>query len=250
MKCPSHMKGKTLSNEKAKVVVEARQQGKAYKLLGADLGEVGDGNLWDESRVGLVARKLVLKKEDLAQQEKRLDVNSFDKDACVLLHHELELPPELVAHAGFWRWLAVEMFPDIVEARARGELARLRNYGIDASITANTIAIIWFRAHMVYDDASSDPYQLARQPAHTDFWESGIIRHRYAWSPNLARALVRFQYRDPSSAQVFLHSTDQFGVRELYKRLRRLHSTISFEYLSNDELMEILENKSADLRRA
>ena len=186
----------------------------------------------------------------LVEQKTRLDVNTFDKDACVILHRELHLPPDLAAVEGFWRWLAVEQFPDIVEARVRTELAHLRNYGIDASVTANRIAILWFRAHMVYDGKADDPYHLATRPAHTDFWESGIIRHRYAWSTNLARTLVTFQYRDPSSDEAYLHSTHANGVRELYKRLRRLHSTVSFEYLDGNEIWQILEEKSVDLERA
>ena len=244
------MKGKTVSSEKAKLAVEARRQGKAYKLLERDLGEVGTGSLWDESSVDHAGKEMRRIKDELLQHGRSLDVNSFDKDACVTLHRDLAIPPNLVAEDGFWRWLAVEKLSDIVEARARNDLAHLRTYGIDASVTANRIAILWFRADMVYESQSSDPYRLARQPAHTDFWESGIIRHRYAWSPSLARSLVKFQYRDPSSEQAFLHSTHAKGVRELYKRLRRLHSTISFEYLSDEDLWAILEEKSVDLRRA
>ena len=230
--------------------MEARRQGKAYKLLGTDLGEVGNGTRWDESRADRIAEKLNRMKDMLLCHGGRLDVNSFDKDVCVILHRDLAIPPNLIADDGFWRWLAVEKLPDIVEARASGDSAHLRNYGIDASVTDNRIAILWFRADMVYDGESTDPYHLARQPAHTDFWESGIIRHRYAWSPNLARSLVRCQYRDPSSEQAFLHSTHANGVRELYKRLRRLHSTTSFEYLSDEGLLAILEEKRVDLRRA
>ena len=242
------MKGRSISNEKAKLVVEALQEGRAYRLLGEDLDWVGSGDPWRESRADSAAQHLLLMKARLLEDGRRLDVNTFDRDACVVLHRELALPPDLVAQEGFWRWLAVEKFAGIVEARARGESARLRNYGIDASTTANTIAILWFRAEMVYDTESEDPYRLARQPAHTDFWESGIIRHRYAWSANLARTLVKFQYRDPSSDQAFLHSTHQDGIRELYKRLRRLHSTISFEYLDDGELWSLLEEKSTGLR--
>ena len=244
------MKGKTLSNEKAKLAVEARHRGKDYKLLGEDLHEVGSGAWWDESRADRAAEALIRIKDELLADGKRLDVNSFDRDACVILHRDLALPPNLVADDGFWRWLAVEKLWTIVEARAREGWAHLRNYGIDASTTDNRIAILWFRADMVHDEASEVPYHLARQPAQTDFWESGIIRHRYAWSPNLARSLVRFQYRNSSSAQAFLHSTDERGVRELYKILRRLHSTVSFEYLSDQELLAILEEKSVGLIRA
>ena len=244
------MKGKTLSEQRAKLAVEARQQGNDYKLLRQDLGEVGNGTWWDESRADCAAEALIRIKDDLFAHGQRLDVNSFDRHASVILHRDLDLPPNLVADDGFWRWLAVENLWPIVEARAGGEWAHLRNYGIDASATDNRIAILWFRADMVYDEVSQDPYHLARQPAHTDFWESGIIRHRYAWSPNLARSLVRFQYRNASSAQAFLHSTDERGIRELYKRLRRLHSTVSFEYLNDQELQAILEEKSDGLTRA
>ena len=248
------MKGKTLFHDKARLAVEERQRNAPYKLLDSDLGEVGTGQLWDDSKADRAADALRCIRDEVEDHGKKLDVNTFDKDACKILHRELDIPPNLVAHDGFWRWLAVEKFGDSVEARSPKSrdtsLVHPRNYGIHASVTDNRIAIMWFRADMVYDPETEDPYHLATQPAHTDFWESGIIRHRYAWSRNLARTLVRFQYRDPESEQAFLHSTHDGGIRELYKRLRRLHTTVSFEYLNGDEIMAILEEKSADLKRA
>ena len=244
------MKAKTLFNEKARLAVNARLRDKSYKLLGADFGEVGEGDPWDESIADQAAAELIDIKDKLTSMNKRIDVNSFDVEACVILHQRLGLPPNLVAHQGFWRWLAVEKFAETVEARSRTGVAHPRNYGIDASVTDNRIAILWFRADMVYDEGKIDPYHLARRPAHTDFWESGIIRPRYAWSKSLARALVRFQYRDASSETAHLHGTHKYGIRELYKRLRRLHTTISFEYLTEEDLMELLEEKSAGLQRA
>ena len=244
------MRGKPLSNEMARTAVETRRQRKPYKLLDSNLGEVGTGSPWDESGADRAADRLASLKDKLAGDDVRLDVNSFDREACVILHRELNLPPNLAATDGFWRWLAVEKLADIVEARARSSPAHLRNYGIDASVTDNRIAILWFRASMVYDYEADDPYHLARRPAHTDFWESGIIRHRYAWSPNLARAFVNFQYRDPSSGKAYLHSTNENGIRELYKRLRRLHATVSFEFLSDNEIWAVLAEKSSDLQRA
>ena len=244
------MKGKTLSNEKAVAAVGARRQQKAYKLLQSDLGEVGAGTPWDESGADRAAVTLEELKDELLQDEIKLDVNSFDTKACVILHRELALPPNLVAADGFWRWLAVEKFASIVEARATNKPAHLRNYGIDAFVSDNRIAILWFRASMVHDGGAADPYHFARRLAHTDFWESGVIRHRYAWSPNLARALVAFQYRDSSSDKAYLHSTRENGIRALYKRLRRLHTTVSFEYLTDEEIRAVLKEKSIGLERA
>ena len=248
------MKGKTLSHDKARLAIEERQKGAPYKLLDSDLVEVGAGQLWADSKADRAANAMRRIRGDVEERGGKLDVNTFDKDAGEILHRGLDIPPNLVAHDGFWRWLAVEKFGDSVEARSPKSrdtgLVHPRNYGINASVTDNRIAIMWFRADIVYDPTTEEPYHLATQPAHTDFWESGIIRHRYAWSRNLARALVRFQYRDPISEQAFLHSTHEDGIRELYKRLRRLHTTVSFEYLSDDEIMAILKEKSADLKRA
>ncbi len=72
------MKGKTLSNEKAVAAVEARREQKAYKLLESDLGEVGAGAPWDESGADLAAAALEELKDELLQDETKLDVNSFD----------------------------------------------------------------------------------------------------------------------------------------------------------------------------
>ena len=248
------MKGLTLSHETAKRALDARQNGVPMRLLDSDFIEVGTGPWWDASKADRAPDELRRIKDQAEELRKKLNVNTFDKDASAVLHRELELPPNLVAADGFWRWLAVEKFGDLVAARSPKSpdsgFVLPRNYGINASVTDNRIAIMWFRADMVYDPESEVPYHLAKRPAHTDFWESGIIRHRYAWSRNLARSLVRFQYRTSESDQAFLHSTHVEGIRELYKRLRRLHTAVSFEYLGDDEINTILEQKSAYLKRA
>lgn len=248
------MKGKTLAHDKARQAVEVRQKGTPYRLLDSDFVEVGSGLPWDDSNADHAAESLRAIKDEVEKDGGKLGVNTFDKDACAILHRELDIPPNLVARDGFWRWLAVEKFADLIEARSPKShdsgLVHPRNYGIDASVTDNRIAIMWFRADMVYDPEAEDPYHLATRPAHTDFWESGIIRHRYAWSRNVARSLVKFQYQDPKSEQAYLHSTHETGIRELYKRLRRLHTTMSFEFMSDEEIMTILNEKSVDLKRA
>ena len=242
------MKAKTLSNEIARRVMESKLEGKDYKLLASDLGELGFGEFWDESKAEEVSKKLDSIKAEILASGKKLDVNTFDSRAAVILHRELALPPNLVASNDFWRYLAVVKFMDIIAARHSGKNTTLhRSFGVDVPVTANRLAILWFRADMVYDPSAEDPYHLCVQPAHTDFWESCIIRHRYGWCRNLARLLVRFQYRDPYSSKAHLHSTRDRGIRELYKRLRRIHSSISFEYLTDDQIWKILEEKSSGL---
>ena len=260
------VKFKALSNEAASRIVKARQQDRAYteaqqthytyKLMDSEVEYNGDGPVWDESQADRAAAGLRAKKCHLLERGRRLEANTFDRYACKILHETLELPPSLAASDGFWRWMAVEKFGDIIEAR-HGVVSRSNkpalpaNYGIYTSATRNRLVILWFRAEMLYDSGNQDdPYHLATRPLHTDFLESGIIRHRYGWCRNLARALVRFQYPDAASGSVRLHSTHANGIRELYKRLRRLHSVISFEYLSDEEIVSLLDEKSSDLQRA
>ncbi len=251
------MRGKTLTNEVARLAVTERRQGRAYKVLDSSVGNVGEGEFWDESKAERAAVKLRALKSGLPEVGKILKGNIFDKDACRIVHETLALPPNLAASEGFWRWLAVEKFGDIIEFRngdlsGSGPPAHLANYGIDTRAEYNRLAILWFRADMAYDGDSDDPYHLAARLSSTDFWESGVIRPRYGWCRNLARELVRFQYRDPYSSTVknYLHLTNENGIRELYKRLRRLHSTVSFEYMSDEEIRDMLEEKSSDLRRS
>ena len=246
------MRGFTLSNSIAKEAVLARRAGNDYKILDENRGVVGSGEAWDEGLADDAAKTLSSRARALRRDGKNVDVNTFDAYACETIHSDLCLPPNLVASEGFWRWLAVEKFSEIIEARHvnAGKPAHLRNYGIEYQVDANRLAIIWFRANTVYDRDAEDPYHLAKRPAHTDFWESAIIRHRYGWCNNLARVLVEFQYRDPSSNKAYLHSTNRNGIRALYRRLRQLHSTVSFEYLTDEQIWKILEEKSADLRKA
>ena len=245
-------RGPALRNEVAWRVILARQHGRDSRVLDSELDHVGRGEAWKPKNADLAVVKLAYLKDELLSDE-RSDLNDqlFDRAACKILHQELNLSPDLAAADGFWRWLAVERFCDVIEARhsRRSSVAGLMNFGIDGPPTSNRLRILWLRADIVYEASSEDPYHLATRLSPTDFWESGIIRHRYGWSRNLARLLTRFQYPDPDSGTGTLHLTREDGIRMLYKRLKRMHSTIAFEYLDDSELLDILEAKSADLLR-
>ena len=244
--------GPALRNEVARRVIWARQQGRDSRVLDSELDHVGSGQAWKPKNAdGAVMKLADLQAELLADDRSDVNDQLFDRAACKILHRELNISPNLAASDGFWRWLAVEKFCDVIEARhsRRSSVARLMNFGIDGPPTSNRLRILWLRADIVYDACNEDPYHLATRRSPTDFWESGIIRHRYGWSRNLARLMARFQYPDPDSGMGTLHLTHENGIRMLYKRLKRMHSTIAFEYLEDSELLDILKAKSADLLR-
>ncbi len=174
--------------------MEERRERPSYKLLDKDIGEVGSGEEWDESRADAAADELRRKIKCLRRGRRQIDAFQFDSYACEPIHRILNLPPNLAASDGFWRWLAVEKFKDVIEARhrTRNGPAHLGNYGIDARVERNRIALLWFRADLLYHADADDPYHLASRPLHTDFVESGLIRPRYGWCRILARTMVTF----------------------------------------------------------
>ena len=247
------MRGPVLPNDVARRVIQARQQGRDSRILGSELDHVGCGQDWKPEDADRAVAKLGDLKDDLLADERSdANVRLFDRVACKILHQELNISPNLASSDGFWRWLAVERFYDIVKARhsRRSAIARPMNFGIDGPPTSNRLRILWLRADIVYDASNSDPYHLATRLSPTDYWESGIIRHRYGWSRNLARLMTQFQYPNPDSGKGTLHLTHENGIRMLYKRLKRMHSTIAFEYLRDSELLNILKAKSAGLLKA
>lgn len=249
---PKFTRAKTLSTATALKVIQSAREGKDYRLTEADIIYAGDpnGKLW----TGSDAERLVATLSEI-QEATRVSGYSdperqqFDRHACKAIHEALDLTPEVIADAGFWRWLAVAKLNAILERRhrSRGRDARLANFGVTGPATYNRLFILWLRADIVYDDENADPHHLSTRLSSTDFWESGIIRHRYGWAPSLARAFVEFEYPDPESGKATLVIGSANGVRMLYKRLQRLHAVIAFDHMTPQEIMPILHDKSTDL---
>ena len=245
---------KSLPNDAARrILQDSRQYEQKPKVLNSDLIDIGgDSEEWNSELAEDVLQKLVSLREDFLTKDRSVTKDqTFDRIACQIIHQGLRLPLNLAADDGFWRWLSVEKFPEIVESRHNrtSELAGLGNFGIDAPSDRGRLKILWLRADIVYDDEAESPYHLADRLSPTDFWESGIIRHYYGWSPNLAKAIVDYQYPDPDSGKGTLHLTHENGIRVLYKQLRRLHTTIAFEYLTDEQVANILYGLGKGLQR-
>ena len=250
----SHASGGSLSNDAARrIIQDSRQNKQKPKVLTSDLEAIGgDSEEWDSELVEKVFQELTALKDDLLTENRSIAKDqAFDRAACRIIHEELRLPLRFVAEDGFWRWLSIDKFSDIIEARHNrtSEFAGLGNFGVDASADRGRLKILWLRADIVYDPGDDDPYHLADRLSPTDFWESGIIRHYYGWAPNLAKSIVDFQYPDPDSGKGTLHLTHPNGIRMLYKQLRRLHTTVAFEYLTDEQVDDILNSLAKELER-
>ncbi len=186
-----------------------------------------------------------------ADSYKRLrNLASFDCEAAVLLHYKVqELPPAIESNTEFWYWLAIFKFFEIIEWRhaRKDEGAHPNNYGLGSRM-GNYPLRLWLRASLSYDENAGDPYALTRKGT-IDFWESGILRPRYSSCRALVKSFIRYQYPD-NAPRGYLHPTDPQGVRMLYKRIKRMHTTLALELLDENETYELLEDLGADLMRA
>jgi hypothetical protein len=113
----------------------------------------------------------------------------------------------------------------------------------------NRAAIWWFRAEVSqdYDPNGTDLYALSR-PGDNDFWESGILRNTYSGCRQLVKALVRFQYPGGPSGDAYLVRREG-GMREFYKKLNHLYANVAFEFLSEDQIVALIEVEAEDLPR-
>ena len=179
----------------------------------------------------------------------------FDREAARITHESaLQIPTTMQGDPGFWRWLAIEHGPDLVEFRhgKKGKSA-VDNFGLGGR-WENLFMRSWFRAELSFDEDSSDPYWLTVRGG-SDFWRSGILRHRYSSSRNLNKAFVKFAYPDPSEPSRGIwrmrskSNPEGSGFQQLWRRLARLHATVAYETLSIEQCTEILEHLSEDLPR-
>ena len=146
---------------------------------------------------------------------------------------------------GFWRWLAVIHFREIIEMRhpPKGGRFNLANFGI-GSLSDNFVYRVWLRGEIAYDRERypEDPYRLA-QLGDQDFWRSHIFRQSYAQPRAFARAFLRFQFE--GTPQGRLRTSE---IRELAKRLRRLYANVVFELLSEEEAFDLISEEAKKVR--
>lgn len=166
----------------------------------------------------------------------------FEAEACSEIHRLLPFDPDMLADYEFWTWLAVFRFRELVDWRHGGDTGQAApaNFGIGSG-SENLLYRLWLRADAGYRPDESDSYELARR-GDQDFWRSHVFRQGYGRCRALVRALVRYQFPDGPADGPTLKIPE---IRELAKRLRRLHPNIVFEYL-DEESAYLLVGKEAE----
>lgn len=170
----------------------------------------------------------------------------FEGRAAAIVHETLELPAFVAVDHEFWIWLSLGSGFDYPGAlvtwrHGRGEApydARDVNYGLTTNLEGGFYSRAWLRANVAYDKGGDDPYALAER-GDQDLWRSHILRTEYGQIPNVARALLLFQYPDddPDRPRV---STKL--IREMAKELRRRQATSAYELLTYADACDLVED--------
>lgn len=234
----------TMSGEDALRYLKARDNGEE-PLPDSFQRARGAGELMDMGAIEKLGSELRRIKKDYPTKLRERDQEGgrFEQQACAIVHRALADPTALADHE-FWIWLAVVQYADIVEWRfgTTGRHAKPANYGIGQRIE-NLFFRLWLRAELVKDPTAKDPYHLAKT-GDQDLWRSHILRQAYANSRLIAKALLRLQ-----AGQLSVKKLTVENVRELAKRLRRLHANVVFEFLTFSQAEGLVLELSSDLKK-
>ncbi len=207
----------------------------------------GAGELMNMAAIDKLGSELRKLKKSFPTKLRKADPEGghFEQQACSIVHRALaDCDPTALADNEFWIWLAVLKYADIVEWRfgATGRHAAPANYGIGQRIE-NMFFRLWLRAELVREPKAKDPYHLAKT-GDQDLWRSHILRQAYANSRLIAKALLRLQ-----AGQLSVKRLTVENVRELAKRLRRLHANVVFEFLTFSQAEGLVLELSSDLKK-
>lgn len=171
----------------------------------------------------------------------------FEAEACAEIHRALPFNPLMLADYEWWTWLAVFHFRELVDWRHGSEtrVAAPANFGIGNG-SENFLYRMWLRADAAYDPGRADPYELARR-GDQDFWRSHVFRQGYGRCRELVRALVLYQFPDGSGGAPTLKIDE---IRELAKRLRRMHANVLFECLTREAAYDLVRTEADRAKQA
>ena len=227
------MKHPTISVSDAERLVPDLLRGETADLQGA-VKWVGEGPEVDLGPITAVAE--TIRDEIATFDESGPKGDDYEGRQSGVIHLALrELPLPVLDDPGFWRYLALVHFWDLIswrepKALSSEDWAKIRPY-VDGRKPAESIPLRMFlRGQIAWD---GDNHALAAAvPEATDFWRSHIVRVRTGYSPALAQAFVRLQ-RDRRM------TTDP--LRAYAKKVNRVASNVLLHTYDDEQAEALLD---------
>ena len=234
------MKYRAIPQDRAKAILEKIRAG--GDLEPADYEIRGEGKELPVATVAKITRALdKIREKSYPEKLGRKDPRGgeYEGEVCSILHAELDLDVGTAADYDFWTWLALENSHIVEWRHGEGDSpARDANYGI-GDPRENLFYRMWLRADIGRIHAKGDEYALARRGGN-DFWRSHILRIDYGKCRAVAHAFLKAQF--PSDKGKPKWKTGH--VRDVAKRLTRLHPTLLFESLDEKAASSLIQREA------
>lgn len=176
-------------------------------------------------------------------------LSTFEAELGVLLHEQIPWG----RHTGdksFWRWIAMVSARSAVLYRHQySNPPNKDNYGI-GSLTENLCFRSWIRADIACEESASrfsDERYAWAKVGDQDLWRSFLIRVRYSYAREMAKALLEFQHPGRIAARTLKAGDKSTGIRMLSKKLSRLHPNMCLAALNKDECLELISELAVGL---
>lgn len=228
----------TMSNSQATAAL-AKLRDDSEAEIAEEVTTAGDGEeVADLSFAPGLATRLLKLAHSYGEDPSDQVGNRFEAEASEVVHRGVPaLPATLLADPGFWRWIAVKHFRELVEWRhgaKRPDGAHPNNYGIGAT-KRNLLYRMYFRAEISLDPHAEEPYALSRV-ADKDLWESHLLAVRAGNIRPYVRAFLRFLYPDIEGKR----SVNLDTLRVLASRLNRLRANRFFELIPDEVALSVI----------
>lgn len=164
---------------------------------------------------------------------------SFDTACGQLLHQTMKLHPSEASHLEMWAFLTCVLLPDVVRWRfPGGATTEERFIGSDRGLRRNTFGRLWWRAYLLHQPDSENPYEFFNL-----LYEDDLVqiteRNSIAASQTLITVFIK----------VFAAAVTKYEeiprrdlMRETIKRVRRLLSFVAFDLLDDDQIHLLIDD--------
>jgi hypothetical protein len=235
-----NMKYRAIPQDRAKTVLEKIRAG--GDIEPSDYEVRGEGKEIPAATIAKITKALdKIREKSYPAKLSRKDARGgeFEAEVCAIFHEELALDVGAAADYDFWTWLALENSHLVEWRHGEGDTpARDPNYGIGEA-RENLFYRMWLRADIGRSQIKGDEYALARRGGN-DFWRSHILRIDYGKCRAVAHAFLKAQFPNDKGKPKW--KTDH--VRDVAKRLTRLHPTLIFESLDESAATSLIQREA------
>lgn len=166
-------------------------------------------------------------------------VVSFDARAARILAEQLPIAPGEASRDDVWAFLTLVLLPDIATWRFSDQQSSRVLGGV-----RNAFQRLWWRARVLHDAASREPYALVELPE--DALVGLMERPALSSNPKVALAVAKAV---SNLAKSLPPGAREDAWRDLYKRVRQRLVFVSFDMLAEAAELD-LERQVEDLRVA